>query len=476
MLKRFLQRVIARTIGRTPLPLVAIIISRWIKQFLYYCHAIDQQVQEQLNTLRQREEQLNAILTAIPDLMFRVNADGYYLGYVRTNTFVDLLPQNANPVGRHVSDYLSPEISDRQLHSIQQALLTGKPQIYEQQHFINGRLQHEEVRVVVSGENEVLFIIRDITEQKAALHKREQAEAALRQSEAIQRQILKAIPDLLIWMDHESKELQRISGDRVKALVSDSEANGKSVYDVLPFELAEKRAVAVRQALATGEAQTYEQELIIDGKLHYEEVRVVAVGSDRVLVIVRDISDRRQMELQLQQANQELERLASLDGLTQVANRRCFDQYLKQEWQRLTREQQPLSLIFCDADYFKAYNDYYGHLAGDDCLIGMAAAMSHSIKRPADLVARYGGEEFAIILPNTDSNGAMTVAVTIRQAVQQMQIPHKRSSISHYVTLSIGIACVVPTLEQTPESLVALADQALYKAKRQGRDRIVVSP
>ena len=181
----------------------------------------------------------------------------------------------------------------------------------------------------------------------------------------------------------------------------------------------------------------------------------------------------------LQQANQELERIATLDGLTQVANRRRFDVYLEQEWQRLSRDQQPLSLILCDVDYFKRYNDRYGHPAGDYCLQRVAAVMQDMIKRPADLLARYGGEEFAMILPQTNRWGAAQVAELVRSSIQQQRIPHADSPIGEFISVSVGVATVFPMVDADPEELVTAADKALYSAKQQGRDRVcfaVVTP
>jgi diguanylate cyclase (GGDEF)-like protein len=176
---------------------------------------------------------------------------------------------------------------------------------------------------------------------------------------------------------------------------------------------------------------------------------------------------------ELEKANQELQRLATLDGLTKVANRRCFDEYFAQEWERLVREKQPLSLILCDVDYFKRYNDYYGHQGGDDCLRQVALAMSRAIKRPADLLARYGGEEFVVILPNTEVEGAVTVAEAIRAEMQQLKMPHAQSDVSEFVTLSLGVSSVIPSQSLAPESLIGTADEALYEAKKQGRNRMV---
>jgi len=173
---------------------------------------------------------------------------------------------------------------------------------------------------------------------------------------------------------------------------------------------------------------------------------------------------------QLQQANQELQRLASSDGLTHVANRRCFDEFLAQEWQRSAREQSPLSMILCDVDCFKLYNDTYGHLAGDDALRQVAQAIAQVVKRPADLVARYGGEEFAVILPNTDAAGAAIVAAQMQANVRALQIPHASSQVAEFVTLSLGVATTIPHHQLSSATLIGAADQGLYRAKAQGRN------
>ncbi|VEP13649.1 Response regulator receiver modulated diguanylate cyclase [Hyella patelloides LEGE 07179] len=177
----------------------------------------------------------------------------------------------------------------------------------------------------------------------------------------------------------------------------------------------------------------------------------------------------------LQDVNQQLEKLAILDGLTGVANRRYFDRILHNEWQRLAREQKPLSLILCDIDYFKLYNDTYGHPAGDRCLQAVAKVLKTSTKRPADLVARYGGEEFAIILPDTNTQGALFVANEIRRNLAQLKLVHKKSAISQHITLSIGITTQIPLPKASPHHLIAQTDNLLYQAKRQGRDCIAIN-
>ncbi|MGC9528292.1 MAG: diguanylate cyclase domain-containing protein [Limnospira sp.] len=194
-----------------------------------------------------------------------------------------------------------------------------------------------------------------------------------------------------------------------------------------------------------------------------------------VLTVGKDITERQKIQAALEAANRQLQHLVNVDGLTQVGNRRSFDEKLYQEWRRATREQQPISLILCDVDDFKAYNDYYGHQQGDDCLIQVAKAIRGAMKRPADFVARYGGEEFAAILPNTDINGAVEVAERIRDRIKQLQIPHAKSRVSPHVTLSLGLASQVPNSPSMPaDLLVNAADRALYEAKHNGRDRIQI--
>jgi diguanylate cyclase (GGDEF)-like protein len=194
--------------------------------------------------------------------------------------------------------------------------------------------------------------------------------------------------------------------------------------------------------------------------------------AERTKELRQEISDRQRIEISLQEANHQLRQLVDLDGLTKVANRRRFDQYLLEEWKRAGRDRAPLALIMCDVDYFKKYNDTYGHQGGDDCLRKVAQIMMQSAKRPNDLVVRYGGEEFAVLLPGTGIEGANIVANQIRQNVKTEQIEHLASSVSNYVTVSLGVASIVPALESAPTILLTMADQALYQAKNEGRDRV----
>lgn len=172
---------------------------------------------------------------------------------------------------------------------------------------------------------------------------------------------------------------------------------------------------------------------------------------------------------------QQVQYLASSDGLTHVANRRRFDECLEHEWHRLARNKSPLSLLLCDIDFFKPYNDTYGHQAGDECLKRVADAIRQAIRRPADLAARYGGEEFAVILPDTHTEGAIHVAENIRETVHALKIAHRGSQVSQYITLSIGVTTTIPSHDLFPETLITSADLGLYQAKAQGRNQIVIA-
>jgi diguanylate cyclase (GGDEF)-like protein len=189
-----------------------------------------------------------------------------------------------------------------------------------------------------------------------------------------------------------------------------------------------------------------------------------------------EVMRRRLMDVsrELAASNRQLEMLSRQDGLTGLANRRYFDAFLATELRRAARTQEPLSLILTDVDYFKLYNDNYGHQAGDECLKRIALALQMACQRPADLAARYGGEEFVLVLPATGAEGADKVAQLLAEHVDKLAIPHARSQVHASVTLSQGVVTELAGIESEPEHLIERADQALYQAKQQGRNRAVV--
>lgn len=178
----------------------------------------------------------------------------------------------------------------------------------------------------------------------------------------------------------------------------------------------------------------------------------------------------RLSQQQLLESNLALQQAMKMDGLTGLSNRRHFDEYLDIEWKRARREQQDLSLLMIDVDYFKLYNDNFGHVMGDDALRSVAQVIAQSFSRPGDLAARYGGEEFAVILPNTSADGARSLADEARRAVQSLAIAHVAPVADAPLTVSIGVATVVPDRDMQPVALIQRADAALYEAKENGRN------
>jgi diguanylate cyclase (GGDEF)-like protein/PAS domain S-box-containing protein len=198
-----------------------------------------------------------------------------------------------------------------------------------------------------------------------------------------------------------------------------------------------------------------------------QEITLMEQLANQVGIAIQQAELYRRLEI----ANRQLEQLAFLDSLTQIANRRRFDEHLEREWRRLRREQAPLSLILCDVDYFKRYNDTYGHPKGDDCLQQIARVLEQVSQRPADLAARYGGEEFALILPCTDPAGASQIVESIQERIRNLRIVN----VNSYITLSFGVTSMIPSEFASIQTLVASADLALYQAKASGKNRYVVN-
>jgi diguanylate cyclase (GGDEF)-like protein/PAS domain S-box-containing protein len=363
-------------------------------------------------------------------------------------------------------------------------------------------------------------LLIDITARKQAEAERLQAETALRESETRFRRLAANVPGMiyryilhtdgtdeftylsphcreiyeidaelmmqntqLLWAAVYPDDVQRVQGAIADALQNPKSINLEHRITTPSGQIKWIQVIAQPEMQPNGDSvwdgvaiditlRKFGEQLLADYN-HTLEQQVQC----RTLELQQEILERKRAEAvakaaesALRQANLELERLASLDSLTQVANRRLFNHYLSQQWQQMQREQNPLSLIIGDVDYFKHYNDHYGHQEGDRCLQRIAEMMSQVVKRAIDLVARYGGEEFAIILPNTDLKGAIYIAEDIRETMQRLQISHAQSKVCPFVTVSLGVASLIPTLDSSPERLISEADQALYRAKRAGRN------
>lgn len=564
-----------------------------------YNQTLERTVAQRTADLHQAQTTQRLLFEAIPDLLMRFDRNGVCRDVMSMGSVVMIAPPNEQ-IGRSIAEVLPADMVAERMHYIRLALDTGQNQVYEYRFLTPKGWRHEEARVVVSGADEVMVMVRDITERK-------QAELSLQESQLLYRSLAEILPHALYRIDRQGR-LTFANPAYLKLLDTTLEAClGQTAFDLFPAELAARYVADDEQVMTTGEildqintyplangqglgyvqickSPVYDAEGNITGMqgvfwditdLKQTETALASqkqflqnvIDSVPSTIVVKDrdhriqianqasaalhgitpadmlgqrdidinpnislaeaernceinrrvietqepyqaeqeitdmagvsrwyqllispfrdtdgningvvsncldITDRKQIETALQAANEKLERLATLDGLTQIPNRRRFDEYLEQEWQRLVREQQPLSLILFDVDFFKPYNDHFGHQQGDEGLIAVARAATQAVKRAADLLARYGGEEFGVILPNTRRAGAESVAKDIQSAIAELQLPHPLSTVNDYLTVSLGIASVVPSAAQSPEDLIAAADAALYQAKRRGRNR-----
>jgi diguanylate cyclase (GGDEF)-like protein/PAS domain S-box-containing protein len=320
----------------------------------------------------------------------------------------------------------------------------------------------------------VMFILYSVT---VVLESRQDAEKQLQEIASIHRMVTENSRDIILLTDFEgvpryiSPAVENVTGWKHE------EAMHRKFSDVIFPEDLPRMTEMIRASRESSEAAVFEYRLRKrDGGSVWVEGGMRAICDNRsgmrtgILQILRDITKRKGIEEELANAYRTVEEMAITDALTGLANRRRFDQCMQAEWRRGLRDRNPLSLLIIDADHFKAYNDSYGHLRGDGCLKQIAEAAQDIVARPGDLVARYGGEEFAVVLPNTANHGALQLAKDICAIMQSRQLPHAGNPTG-VVTVSIGCATLVPQFGQQAVALIDQADQALYQAKRSGRNR-----
>lgn len=338
-----------------------------------------------------------------------------------------------------------------------------------------------QIEEVVARVESQLTIQRQKISLQKEINKRKEAEEVLYQSRALLSSVLNSALDgiaaLQAVRNPETGDIQDFRCLVVNPVLS--KAFSKSREDLIGSIVLKRFLQRLDLKLFDKFVEVVETGIFLEQDVHFpfknsNWYHFVAVKlGDGFAVTVRDITSRKNMELELQEANQQLQALVNVDGLTRIANRRRFDTYLSVEWQRHCRAEQSLALVLIDIDYFKPYNDHYGHQKGDDCLIEVAQTLTKEVKRVTDLVARYGGEEFAIILPTTDLPEALAMAEKMRAAIASLAIPHIGSEMG-IVTISLGVSCLIPTPNNSQEILITQADQALYSAKFLGRNRAEV--
>ena len=334
--------------------------------------------------------------------------------------------------------------------------------------------------IFIGNQPHIYSVVRDITERK-------RTEAALIESEAMYRSILRASPDDITITDLDGNILL-VSQAAKKLFGYEDDFEGFTAMKFADFIVPEdlERAISNIRRIFTGEyvkPNEYrgirKDGSIFDIEVNSGLVRGVDGKPTKIIIIGRDVSARKQAEQQIQMLVRQLEvernaaQLTSMtDSLTGMANRRYFDEALYGEFSRLKRSGSPLTLIMLDVDHFKKFNDTYGHLAGDDCLRRIGMTLKAAVGRSPDIVARYGGEEFTVILPETDHFGAVSIAERIRKAVEALAIPHVGSDTTSHITVSLGVVTIQTTELSAPEQIVAMADEAMYRAKQAGRNRI----
>lgn len=284
-----------------------------------------------------------------------------------------------------------------------------------------------------------------------------------------------AIPWRIDW---DTKQFTYI-GPQIEKLLGWQQQSWKSVQDWVDrmHELDRDKtfSMCVAQSIAGIDHEADYRALKADGSYLWirDVVHVIRKENrdvDSLVGFMFDISERKKQEQQLEILQRQLEDFSYKDGLTGIANRRLFDEFFAREWQSAIRLQQPLSILLIDLDYFKQYNDQHGHLQGDQCLREIAQLWTTCCSRPRDLVSRFGGEEFAIVLPETDETAAIQIAESLLQALNNAKLPHCASTISDYVSCSIGVKTIIPTEQQDRVGFLSEVDQNLYHAKQNGRN------
>ncbi|WP_308634865.1 PAS domain S-box protein [Paenibacillus silvisoli] len=439
-------------------------------------------VSREVTQLKQAEEAfketqacLNNILESITDAFMALNND-WSFAYVNSEAERILGKSRESIIGRQIWECF-PKIIGTEIFAAYRTAMDDQVPIFMEEYL---PFMHAWYGVHIYPSREGLSIyFQNVTERK-------ELEQAAKDSENWLSTIIDTVPNAIVVVDSSGQiTMANRMAEGIFALEKESilsRTYSDDAWTLYNFngELVSKEDYPVAHVFRSGQA-VFNHEFIYQREdrstvmisVNVSPVKDGAGGIASALVSITDITNRFAVESKLQQAYEELKKLSSLDGLTGVFNRRYFNEQLALEWQRHMAAQQPLSLIMLDIDYFKLYNDTYGHQGGDVCLKAVASDLQDAIASPGAFVARYGGEEFSIVLPNTAKEQAARLAELVRGRIESKRIPHSKSAVSPFVTISLGAATVVPDFQHEEEALIASADKCLYEAKKM-RNRVAV--
>lgn len=431
--------------------------------------------------LKESEEKYRVITENMQDLVSVFDLNGQFL-YVSPShmNFLGISPQDLIEHG--IEKYLRSEDSIRIKEELEifKSTIKSKPLYFSMKHqkgyWIDVEMNWNPILDNQGEISKIVAVVRDITERKKSEEKLEKMKDQL-------SLIYHSVSDIifLVQVQPNSRFTAISVNDAYVKMTGLTEEflDGKDIREVFPEPACSMIINQYNKVISTKKIIKYEEHAVLSEEDVIIETALHPIVDDQgdvthILGVARDITFRKESEEKLRKAKEMFKSLSIIDSLTGIPNRRHFDQTIEQEWRQAMRNSTSLSLILFDIDYFKAFNDTYGHLGGDDCLKQIGSILPKMIHRPRDFIARYGGEEFALILPETNEEGAINIAAKLKQKIERMKIPHEGSKVNPFVTVSIGMATVIPTESTKVCDLIEYADKALYEAKKNGRNQFII--
>lgn len=448
-LRNYTYRIPQATFQRVPQEFLA--LSEAFNQ-------MSQTVEEHVHGIESANQRYVSVLESISDAFITLDADWRFT-YINRKAESLLSFSRETHLGRCLWEEL-PQLINTVFEMEFRMAMSRREHVN-----ICGELNNKSYEVrVFPYDDGISIYFHDITERVAA-------DLALKENEEKYRFLAENATDMISLHDRQgvftyvSPLSANLFGYHAESLL------GTYLFDYIHPEDQDASRTHHQQVISDNEIHVFVCRIFhADGRTLWIETRSKLVPSSdragRIISVTRDITERKQAEFTMLETNAKLQQMSELDSLTHIPNRRRFDQELLREWKRAARLSASLSLIMLDIDYFKYYNDTYGHLGGDHCLRRVAETLGAGLQRPGDFVARYGGEEFVVILPDTDLTGAEIVAEQLRAEIEVLELAHEGSRVSPFVTISLGVACVTPKPEDDPLLLVDMADRALYQAKQ----------